>query len=225
MKRPFALILTLIPTCLACLRAEAGVIVFANRTDDAVTFAIAANGEQVQAYRLAAGDVLPLVARGPAKVRFSTQGAITDREITPDSICTFSGTHRVNLVEQRFGEAIADAANTPAAKPPARAKPLDDVGVLPVMILVDEDEPAVRQVWETRLRQRVNDASKIFEHHCRMRFEVVAVDTWKSTNAITDFAMTLREFERKVQLKPPARLAIGFTSQYQKPDTRRVHLG
>lgn len=225
MLRLFFLIFALISTCLVCARAEAGVIVFANRTDDAVTFAIAANGEKVEAYRLAAGDVLPLEARGPAKVRFSTQGAIVDREIAPNSICDFSGTHRVNLDEQRFGEEIADPMKPPAAKSPARSEPLDDVGVLPVMILVDEDEPAVRRVWETRLKQRVNDASKIFEHHCRMRFEVVAVDTWESTNAITDFSMTLREFERKVRLKRPARLAIGFTSQYRKPDTRRVHLG
>ena len=91
------------------------------------------------------------------------------------------------------------------------------------MILADDDEPAVQNVWEKRFRKRLAAASEIFEHYCRVRFEVVAVSTWVSDNNIREFEKSLEEFERKVN-PLPARLAIGFTSQYQKIQGRR-HLG
>ena len=48
-------------------------------------------------------------------------------------------------------------------------------------------------------------------------FQVVAVETWESDDQITDFRQSLREFEREAKLEP-ARLAIGFTSQYEFRD-------
>src|SRR5262249_19165218 len=82
--------------------------------------------------------------------------------------------------------------------------------------LVDDDEPTARRVWEERLRKRLRAASDIIEKHCRVRFEVAAVETWESDNKLTEFKELHEEFERKV--KPgPARLAIGFTSQLPHP--------
>jgi hypothetical protein len=73
------------------------------------------------------------------------------------------------------------------------------------------------------LRKRLQAASDVLERHSRVRFEVVAVETWESSNKITEFGGTLGEFERTV--KPgPARLAIGFTSQYPYPEGF-THLG
>ena len=72
------------------------------------------------------------------------------------------------------------------------------------------------------MRQRIAAASAVLEKYARVQLKVVAVDTWQSDNATTDFFDSLNEFERKV--KPfPAQLAIGFTSQYQMV-TGRVHL-
>jgi hypothetical protein len=97
------------------------------------------------------------------------------------------------------------------------------VGVIPVMILVDDDERATRPIWEKRLRERLAEASDVFERHCRIRFEPVAVGTWVSDDRIVDFQRSLREFELKV--KPaPARVAVGFTSQY-KLVRGQTHLG
>jgi hypothetical protein len=91
------------------------------------------------------------------------------------------------------------------------------------MLLADDDEPAVQRVWEKRLRDRLAKASDIFEYHCRVRFEVAAVDTWTTDDTIYSFERSLREFESAV--KPaPARVAIGFTSQYHIPKGR-THLG
>jgi len=215
--------LVLVLACTVRAAAEAAVVVFANPTDEPVTFAIATPGRNLQAYRIAAGDVLPVPLQGRAALRYSAAGQLVDRPIVPSSICTFVRKGKLEVNEQRFGGIEAESA--PSSPSSLTDMPLDPVGVFPVMILVDEDEPAVRRVWESRLRSRLADASKIFEHHCRMRLEVVAVDTWESNDGITDFALSLREFEQKVRLRPPARLAIGFTSQYQKPDVRRVHMG
>ena len=118
---------------------------------------------------------------------------------------------------------LPTVAGTEAATTSAEPSRLDSVGKIPVMILVDEDEPATRRIWEPRLRQRLAEASDIFERHCRIRFEVVAVGTWESDNSMVDFEKSLREFELEV-IPAPAMLAIGFTSQYKVP-SGRTHLG
>ena len=63
------------------------------------------------------------------------------------------------------------------------------------------------------LRRRIAAASAILEQTCRVQLKVVAVGTWNSDNRTTDFTASLSEFER--EMKPyPARVAIGFTSQF-----------
>ncbi|MGH7914469.1 MAG: matrixin family metalloprotease, partial [Candidatus Binataceae bacterium] len=90
-------------------------------------------------------------------------------------------------------------------------------------ILVDDDERAARRAWEGRLRDRLRAASQLFEAQFGLGFEVVAVDAWRTENAIDDFEAALSEFEHAVPAEP-AKLAIGFTSQYQLPHGR-THLG
>jgi len=85
---------------------------------------------------------------------------------------------------------------------------------IPVKILADDREPTVQRLWEKRYRDRVAAASEIIERCCHVRFKVVAVATWTSDNDIHDLGKLMDEFERKVRPEP-ARLAIGFTGQYQ----------
>jgi hypothetical protein len=80
--------------------------------------------------------------------------------------------------------------------------------------MVDDDEKRSREKWEAVLRARMERASAIFERTCRIRFEVVEVGTWISDNRIQDFNRSMAEFEHKV-LPNPARLVVGFTSQYE----------
>ena len=61
------------------------------------------------------------------------------------------------------------------------------IGVVPVYILVDENEPARTELWQKRLRDRLEKASKIFEKHARLRFELVGFGTWQSDDRIKDF--------------------------------------
>src|SRR6185437_11008312 len=72
--------------------------------------------------------------------------------------------------------------------------------------------------WERRLRDRLQTASQLFESHFGVAFDVVAVGVWNSSNAIDDFAASLTEFERAVEVEP-ASIAIGFSSQYPLPES------
>ncbi len=47
----------------------------------------------------------------------------------------------------------------------------------------DSPDPRTCTAWEKRVRKRLDDASDIFEHHCRVRFEVVKVGHWDSDPA------------------------------------------
>jgi Matrixin len=110
----------------------------------------------------------------------------------------------------------ATAATQPAPAPgPPAPPPQKAPGVykIPVAILVDTADLRARAVWEKKLRKRVADASDIFEHHCRVRFEVLSVGTWQSNPAIHSFDDALTDFAQKVR-PAPARVAIGFTSRY-----------
>lgn len=201
--------------------ADAAVVVMANRTSAAVSFVIVTPDGARQQYRVAPGDVLPIAVRDRVAIGYDNGEGVQRHLLAPNAVYYFFRKEQIDLVERRF--ATEDA--TPALPSGVDADRLDQVLEIPVMILADDDEPAVRRVWEARLRKRLDEASDIFEHHCRIRFKVAAVGTWESDNRVVDFRESLREFERKVKLAPPARLAIGFTSQYEVQPTGRAHLG
>jgi len=125
---------------------------------------------------------------------------------------------------------IAASSATPAAETlpgaAAKTKPAHSAPRLTkvkVKILVDDDEHAVRAIWEERFRKRIANASKILEVYAGITLEIVAFDTWITDNQIHDFPLSLLEFERKVSADP-ADVAIGFSSQYQLTKGR-THLG
>ena len=84
--------------------------------------------------------------------------------------------------------------------------------VIPLKILVDEEQKYTRERWEKDLRHTVTAASDVIERHCGLRFEVQLVDTWTSENKAAGLGPLLADFELKVDPRP-AWLAIGFTSQ------------
>src|SRR5262249_55295492 len=108
--------------------------------------------------------------------------------------------------------------------PPSNRSPEADEAArtIPVKIFVDEKEPSKPAVWQRRLRDRVAAASEIIERTCGMRLKVVDTGTWQSDN-IAKFEDAVDDFARKAD-PGAARLAIGFTSQFQIPHGR-THLG
>ena len=195
--------------------AAAGVVVLANHTDGKVTFAvIQPDGRQVRR-ALDREEVVPVPADdadNAVTVLFDDGGWPRRQTLRGNGIYDFrSDGNRLELVERPL-PGLPAPAGLPAPTPPAR--PRDAVCTIPVKILADDKEPTVRRVWEKRYRERVAAASDIIERYCRVRFEVVAVGTWHSEDGTRELGQLIEEFERTV--KPaPARLAIGFTGQYQ----------
>ncbi|MEX0586388.1 MAG: M12 family metallo-peptidase, partial [Pirellulales bacterium] len=116
---------------------------------------------------------------------------------------------------------------SPATAPPATGQPRAAATPAPariaVKLLVDDDEPARRELWEKRLRDRLATASAVLKEAAGVEFYVARVETWDSDDTTKDFTMALREFEQEVD-PGSARLAIGFTSQFELV-VGRTHLG
>jgi hypothetical protein len=196
------------------------VIVLANRTSASIQAQLKPIVGAAQHVALAPGDVAPLFVDGQAYVQFSFGGEPKRYLLDANSAYYFGKANDGRIDLQKIGLG-GDKKSAAGRTLPGRAE-TTPLAVIPVKILVDEEEPARRPLWERRLRARIEAASAVLEKHCRVQLKVVAIDTWNSDNATTDFFESLAEFERKV--KPyPAQLAIGFTSQYQVL-TGRVHM-
>jgi Matrixin len=200
--------------------AIADVIVVANRSPVVIQAQLKPILGAAQNVTLAPGDVEPVFVDGRAYIQFSGGNEAKRYLLDANSAYYFgkSKDGRIDLEKIGLGD---DKTSAEGRTLPGRAATAP-LAVIPVKILVDEEEPARRSLWERRLRERIAAASDVLEKQCRVQLKVVAVDTWKSDDATTDFFDSLAEFERKV--KPfPAQLAIGFTSQYQVV-TGRVHM-
>lgn len=208
----------------AATRAPAkasAVVVVMNQTDAAVPLLLTDVDRTERRLELEPGMVIPVWVTGRVALSFVSLGETRHRALEAN--------HAYTLVERdgRLDSAVVAFANAPDAP----LEPLQDGRLLPpprplvvpVKLLVDDDEPAVRSIWETRLRNRLAEASQIFEQHCGVRLKVAAVDTWRSDDGVNDFGQSLAEFERTVN-PSPGKLAIGFTSQYHIPP-RHVPLG
>jgi hypothetical protein len=158
------------------------------------------------------GAVWPISAGGEFEVQFASAAAMRHRLVRPDSIISFRGdAKRMELDQVRLGrEFEQDSARVPPVRP---ADTRLASGVLPVKLLIDDREPERQQMWEPRLRLRLQMASDILQRYVGVRLEVVALGTWKTSAPTTTFAEALGDFERNVE-PGPARLAIGFTRQY-----------
>ena len=223
---------------------EAAVIVFSNKTTREVTFIIGEKAEDTasqKAYKIAAGDVLsvPVLkqkivwfdakqqnakaedeADGKAAKRSADQPAkvIKNMEVRSNSIYAFDG--GAPLVLKHVFSAAA-----PAGPSMYKEEDIGKVLEVPIKILVDDDEPRRQEIWEPDLRERVKEASDIFEKTCRIRFRIVKVGTWETSDGETEFDSTFNEFQRKVKPERDIALAIGFTSQYEVQATKRFHVG
>ena len=94
------------------------------------------------------------------------------------------------------------------------AVPLNGAEIIFVKIMVDEEEATNENAWRARLSGRLNKASDIIAQYADVRFSVIEFGTWKSDNRVQDLSKSLREFEQEVA-PGKARIAIGFSSQYQ----------
>jgi hypothetical protein len=222
----FHLLISAVAICLGLfsIAASGGVVVVADRMASKIDFFVVKSDETEQKYSLKPQDVVSIPTADSIKVRFDARGEQRRYTLKANSIYYFAARGDASdLIEHPM-----PAVEIPAAAPAAKAndkivKPQADICTVTVKLLADQNEPATQKVWEKRFRDRMKEASDIFEQSCRVRFEVVAVDTWEKNNSIIDFNKSAADFETKVS-SDPARLAIGFTSHFRKEEGR-VHMG
>jgi hypothetical protein len=193
-------------------KGRADVVVLANRTPAQLTAVVTPSTGAAQRVTIDSGEALPVFLDGRASVDFASRGRPKRYQL--DANCAYyfgratDGGNDLQMIG--LGE---DEAATAGRTLPISLSTAPPVAVIPVKILVDEEEAARQIQWERRLRARIEAASAILERHCAVRLEVTAVGVWNSDNANNDFFAALGEFERKA--RPfPAQLAIGFTSQF-----------
>jgi hypothetical protein len=218
---PLALVAIGMLSLLDCSRLLADVIVLSNRTDREATFSLQPVDLPAREYRVAAGDLVAAPMIGKVHVAFD-EGKLRRRVFLDANSAYY-------LVAAKDGGRdllqidLGGTERTSRGTGVAREESFEELTTLPVKILVDEDERAATKVWQERLKKRLANASAVFEKYCRVKLEVVEIATWQSDNRVNDFEKSLQEFEQEVAATP-ARVAIGFTSQYEIPQGR-VHLG
>ncbi|MGI9428794.1 MAG: M12 family metallo-peptidase [Bythopirellula sp.] len=202
--------------------AVAKVAVLANRTVSAITVEIQRLGELPQNLTIPSGDSQPVFFASSLQVRFGESLQRQQYPLRAGAAYFFSrGADGQRLQLEQIG--LGEQATSEVPPDMFNGKEVPDSVTIPVKLLVDENEPTHRRIWEPKLRQRIADASQILHRQSGLRLQVVEVATWDSDEREQNFARTLLEFERKV--KPhPAQLAIGFSSQYQA-SRGRSHLG
>ncbi len=214
-------------TCLiaGCLSTPllADVIVLTNRTGKAVSFQLKHQAGEKISYTVPVKELVSIPVTEAVEIQFGPADSSQILQVEPNSVCFFHQSDQKPLELNRIGFA-ADVAKKSVTDDTDSKRhdtatlknhsdlPDTKICTIPVKLFVDDEEPFVRKLWEARLRARLERASKIFEQHCRVRFEVVGVDTWDSDNEVRQFSNMLAEFEREARVEPAA-LAIGFSSQ------------
>ena len=177
--------------------AAADVIVLANRTGREMPIRFVPLTGQARQISLRVAENLPLYLDGKANVSFSSPGG--SKSYLLDSNCAYflgrGPDGRIDLQKIGLGE---DGTLSQGHTLPGTASQAP-IATIPVKILVDEDEPGRPNVWEQRLRRRVEAASAVFEKYFNTRLQVVAVGTWKSDDATNDFMASL------VRVRAPGR--------------------
>ena len=200
---------------------EAAVVVLSNRTEQTVRFSAEPVWGQQKQYSLAPGKLVRIHVSDRVRVTFASANTEVEKQIDPNTVHYFQpGRERIELEQATFSDAMGGAwlhVDKQRGPPP----PV----VVPVKILVDAQHPAVRSVWEPRLRRQLGAASEAVELYCGVRFQVVAVETWEIDADQADLGQLGDDFRRKAT-PDPARLAIGFASRCPVAKTHRSwHLG
>ena len=182
--------------------ALAAVAVVENRTEQNLSFTVQAYDRPARNYQVPAGRVVAVQADAGAEVVFG-HGLRQHRPLMANEAYFFTG-GATDLDLQQI--VFAEPAGLLAGAAPAGGLP----EILKIPVKLVSDEPAAdRHTWEPRLRKQLAEASRLFEEYCRVRWEVVAVDTWSSPSGKKELHVAARAFRQKVAPQP-GWLVVGF---------------
>ncbi len=187
----------------------ADVVVLVNRTREPIEILATTTIAEPQRRVLESGALLTLPLRGAMQLTYEEDPPIR-HDLLPNSAYYFWSEPGQPVSLRKIS--LRHDARTREGRDLGNTGQWEEVTAIRVKILVDQAEPARRQSWERRLRERVEAASEIFSRWFQIRFEVVASGTWTSPEPPVTFENLLRDFQRQVDPEP-ARLALGFTSQ------------
>jgi hypothetical protein len=188
-------------------------VVLSNRTNQDIVVTVTAASDRPRRVTIDRGDFAVLTVTGSATVSFISDSRLQTTRIAESSAYAFAASEGSLRLEPLYDGGTPRAASSKEGAQGVVAPP--EVAILTVKLLVDRQEPAVREGrngWEARLRKRIAAASEVLERQCRVRLEVVAVDTWASSAVARDPGEQVSDFERTVATRP-ALLAIGFGSR------------
>ena len=213
--------LTAVALCMLTTSALADVAVISNRMEKNVVFVVAQKGHEQQTVRLASGDTFSFFFDGQSAVAFNDGQRNQQVALEPQSVYFFGTTPESVMFFQRLPitgnpvGAFRMEKNVPTlSSAEITYSPLGiNIIEVPVKIYVDDNEFSKQNVWEPRLRKRIDKVNEVYERLCHIRFKVIGVGQWKSDDNIRDFVTSMKEFELMAPAYPAA-LAIGFTSQY-----------
>lgn len=214
------LVVAWIATWCAGSQAWGDVILLTNRSADAIPITVNKQGGGEHDLKLYSQDVLPLISNGPVKLAFNNGRRIKRYVLKPNTIYFFGrvqGSSGV-LDIQELGLAMPGRLGSKQSSDEdeivdgINVEKTENIGTLTVKIMVDHAEAGTQDVWEKRLRARMEAASEILMHTCRLRLKVVEVGRWQSENA-AEFDEALNEFEREA-IPKDIDLVIGFTGRY-----------
>jgi hypothetical protein len=198
----------------------ASVIVVSNRTDAVLSLELTADGKLSQE-TLKPAETKALRATGPVTLR--SKQLLTGYVLDPLGAYYIASDNEKRFVVGQIELPIRNDLKALVATRTPQGDGLKATATIPIKLFVDEEEPTRQHVWEKRLRSRIAAASEILKSHCFVELQVVAVGKWDSDDKTTEFEQSLAEFERETEAGE-ARLAIGFTSQFQLI-RGRTHLG
>lgn len=201
-------------------RSLGDVVVIANRTPGAVTFQVTSQTSAPLTASLASGDVRPVFTDEPLRIAFRS-GAGRKSYQTDLNCAYYFGATVGGIDLQKIG--LREDATTLAGRPLLGSAEKTPVVVFPVKLVVDDEESVRKEIWERRLRSRLDAASAILIQHCGVGFRAVATGTWDSNDQTSDFMESFSELEKEVQ-RDNAQVVIAFSSQYEVPDGR-FHMG
>ena len=198
---------------------SAGVVVLQNWTPVKIDYELRQADGQPSRQSIVPTDIASIPTTGPVFVTLGEGPTSQGYQLNVNSIYYFGVRNGVPELGRLKLPGIDDKAEVavPPSGPagPPRQPPLPaGVYKIPVAILIDSDDLRVQAAWEKRVRKRFAETSDIFEHHCRVRFDIISVGHWSSDPAVRSFDQSLLEFAQKVR-PAPARLAIGFTTHYE----------
>lgn len=186
----------------------ADVVVLVNRTREPIEILATTTIAEPQRQVLESGALVTIPLRGGMQLTYESDPPVR-HDLLPNSAYYFWREPGQPVTLRKIS--LRHDARTREGRDLGNTGQWEEVTAIPVKILVDQAEPARRQSWERRLRERVEAASEIFSRWFRLRFKVVASGTWNSPEPPVTFENLLRDFQQQVEPEP-ARLALGFTS-------------